>query len=102
MVHVVENMEASCVFYVKVVSFTHIEQSDISLVTVIKSGIVTLIRQYDTIVIGVLLWYPGHSFRQTSADVISLERHHMNIKQFADSGGGKMQFIDVTTQTTSN
>jgi len=45
-----DNMEASCVFYVKVGTFTHLEQSKISLMTVKKSGIVTLAIQHDMIV----------------------------------------------------
>jgi len=50
MLQVMDNMEASCVFYVKVGTFTHLEQSKISLLTVNKSGIVTLTVQHDMIV----------------------------------------------------
>jgi len=50
MLQVMDNMEASCVFYVKVGTFTHLEQSRISLLTVNKSGIVTLTVQHDMIV----------------------------------------------------
>jgi len=50
MLQVMDNMEASCVFYVKVGTFAHLEQSNISLVTVNKSGIVTLTVQHDMIV----------------------------------------------------
>jgi len=50
MVQVMDNMEASCVCYVKVSTFTHLEQSKISLLTVNKSGIVTLTVQHDKIV----------------------------------------------------
>jgi len=42
MLQVMDNMEASCVVYVKVGTFTHLEQSKISLLMVNKSGIVTL------------------------------------------------------------
>ena len=45
-----DNMEASCVFYVKVGTFAHLEQSKISLLTVKKSGIVKLTVRYDMIV----------------------------------------------------
>jgi hypothetical protein len=45
-----DNMEASCVFYVKVGTFTHLEQSKISLLTVNTSGIVMLTVQHDLIV----------------------------------------------------
>jgi len=50
MLEVMDNMEASCVFYVKIGTFTHLEQSKISLLTVNKSGIVTLTVQHDMIV----------------------------------------------------
>jgi hypothetical protein len=50
MLDVIDNMEASCVFYVKVGMFTHLEQRNISLMTVNKSGIVTLTIQHDMIV----------------------------------------------------
>jgi len=50
MLQVMDNMEASCVFYVKVGTFTHLEQSKVFLLTVNKSGIVTLTVQHDLIV----------------------------------------------------
>jgi hypothetical protein len=50
MLQVMDNMEPSCIFYVKVGTFTHLEQSKISLLTVNKSGIVTLTVQHDMIV----------------------------------------------------
>jgi len=50
MLQVMDNREASCVFHVKVGTFTHLEQSTMSLLTVNKSGIVTLTIQHDMIV----------------------------------------------------
>jgi hypothetical protein len=47
MLQVMDNMEASCIFYVKVGMFTHFEQSKISLLTVKKSEIETLTISYD-------------------------------------------------------
>jgi hypothetical protein len=47
MLQVMDNMEASCVFYVKVGTFTHLEQTIISLLTVKKSGIEKLTVRYD-------------------------------------------------------
>jgi len=44
-----DNMEASCVFYVKVGTFTHPEQSKISLLTVNISGLVGLTVHYNII-----------------------------------------------------
>jgi len=79
MLQVMDNMEASCVFYVKVGMFTHLEQSKISLLTVNKSGIVTLTVQDDMIVTVIFMHYPGDHLRQTSADVHSVEQHPINI-----------------------
>jgi hypothetical protein len=45
-----DNMEASCIFYVTVGTFTHLEESKISLLTVNKCGIVKLTVQHDLIV----------------------------------------------------
>jgi hypothetical protein len=50
MLQVMDNMEASCAIYVKVGTFTHLEQSKISLLTVNISVIVTLTVQHDMIV----------------------------------------------------
>jgi hypothetical protein len=50
MLQVMDNMEVSCVFYVKVSTFTHLEQSKTALLTVNKSGIMTLTVQHDMIV----------------------------------------------------
>jgi len=50
MLQVMDNMEASCVIYVKVGTFTHLEQSKIFLLIVKESGIVTLTVQHDLIV----------------------------------------------------
>jgi hypothetical protein len=47
MLQVMDNMEASCVFYVKVGTYTHLEQSKICLLTVNKSGIWTLTVRHD-------------------------------------------------------
>jgi hypothetical protein len=50
MLQVMDNMEASCVFWVKVGTFTHLEQGKISPLTVNESGIEMLTVQYDMIV----------------------------------------------------
>jgi len=50
MLQVMDNMEASCVFYVKVGTFTHLEQSKISLLAVNKSEIVMLNVQHAMII----------------------------------------------------
>jgi len=52
MLHVLDNMAVSCGFYVKVSTFTHFEQSKTALLTVNKSGIMTLTVQHDMIVSG--------------------------------------------------
>jgi len=50
MLQVLDNMEASCVFDVKVGMFTDLEQSKISLLSVKKSGIETVTVRNDMIV----------------------------------------------------
>jgi len=50
MLQFMDNMEVSCVFYVKVSMFTHLEQSKIALLTVNESGIMKLTVQHDIIV----------------------------------------------------
>ena len=47
MLHVMDSMEASCIFYVKVGTFTHLEQSQISLLTVSKFEIVKRTLKHD-------------------------------------------------------
>jgi len=63
MLQVMDNMEASCVVYVKVGTFTHLEQSKISLLTVNNSGIVTLTVQHDMVVSIISMQYPGDYLR---------------------------------------
>jgi len=50
MLQAMDNMEASCIFYVKVGMFTYLEQSKIALLTVNQSGIVMLTVEHDLIV----------------------------------------------------
>ena len=77
MLQVMDNMVASGVFYVKVGTFTHLEQSKISVLTVNKSRIVTLTVQHDIIVSVIFMQYPTDYLRPTSADVLSLGRFPM-------------------------
>jgi len=79
MLQVMDNMEVSCVFYVKVSTFTHLEQSKFALLTVNKSGIMMLTIQHDMIVSVSFMLYPGDYLRQTSADICSLELDSINI-----------------------
>jgi len=79
MLQVMDNMEVSCVFYVNVSTFTHLEQSKIGLLIVNKSGKMTLTVQHDMIVSVSFMLYPRDYLRQTSADVRSLELHPINI-----------------------
>jgi hypothetical protein len=72
-------MEASCIFYVKVGTVAHLEQSQISLLTVNKSGIVTLTLQHDMIVSVIFMYYPGDYLRQTSGHFLSHVPHPIDI-----------------------
>jgi len=79
MLQVMDNMEVCCVFYVKVSTFTHLEQSKIALLNVNKSGIMMLTVQHDMIVSISFMKYPGDYLRQPSPDVLSLQLHSINI-----------------------
>jgi len=73
MLHGIDNMEESCIFYVKLSTFTHLEHSKTSSFTVNKLRIVRLTVQHDLIVGISLIYYPGDSSRKTSADGPSLQ-----------------------------
>jgi hypothetical protein len=47
MLQIIDNMEASCAINVKVGKFIQFEQRKISLLTINKSGIVTLTVQHE-------------------------------------------------------
>ena len=55
-----DNMKASCVFNVKVGTFTHLEQSKTSLLNANKRGIFRLTVQHDLIVSSVTCVIPGN------------------------------------------
>jgi len=74
MLNHMNNLDVSCVFYVKVGTFAVLEQSQTSLLTVKENGIVRLTVQYDLIVSVSFMYYPGNHFRPTSADVLSLNQ----------------------------
>jgi len=50
MLQVMDNIEASCIFYVNVGTLSHLEQSTIFFLSVKKSGLVTLTLQQELIV----------------------------------------------------
>ena len=68
-----DNVEASCVFFVRVGTFTQLEQSKICILTGNKTGIVRLNIQHDWIVIVNFKHYPRDCLKQTSPDILSLE-----------------------------
>jgi len=53
MLQYMENMEGSCVFYVKVGTLTHLEQSKTFILTITYTGIVRLTIQHDFNVVSV-------------------------------------------------
>jgi hypothetical protein len=62
-----DDMEESCIVYVKVGMFTHLEHCKISLLTVNKTGLVQITVKYDLIVTLSSMYDPGDRLRQTSA-----------------------------------
>jgi hypothetical protein len=69
-----DNIEASCILYVKVSKFTHPDQSKANdaFRLSINQEIVRLTIQQQLIVSISFMYYPGDSLRQTSADILSL------------------------------
>jgi len=102
MLQSMDNMEICCVVYVKVGTFTHLEQSKISLLTVIKTGIVRLTIQHHLIVRVSFMHYPGDYLRQTSADVLSLQQCLIYSWRSCDFGCCTRQCLAVDTQTSSD
>jgi hypothetical protein len=70
-------MEVSCIYYVKVGIFTHLEQSKIFVLTVNKTGIVRLTVKHELIVIVSFMYYPSNYVQQTSSAVLCLEQCHI-------------------------
>jgi len=66
-----DNIEASCICYVKVGLLTHLEQSKIAHLTVNKTRLVRLTVQHDLIVSISFMYHPRDYLRQTSADILS-------------------------------
>jgi hypothetical protein len=60
-----DNMEASCPFYVKVGMLNHLEHSQIWLVTVNKAGIVRLTVPHDLTVSVSFMYHHGDLLRET-------------------------------------
>jgi hypothetical protein len=74
MLHDMNNMKASCVFYVKVGMFTNVEQSKISILTFNETGLIRLMIHHDIIVSVRFMYHPGNHLRHTSAIVLSIEQ----------------------------
>jgi hypothetical protein len=74
-----DNMEESCVFYVKVGLFNHLEQSKTSLLTLNTMETVRLTVQHNLIVCLSFMLYSGDCLRQTSAGILSLEQCSISI-----------------------
>jgi len=97
-----DNIEASCVFDIKVSMFTHLERSKTSLWTVNKSEIVTLTIQHNLLVSISFMYYPADNLRSTLADVLSLEQCPIYSWQSCDFSCRKPQFILVNRQKSSD
>jgi hypothetical protein len=102
MLQVMDNMDASCVFYVKVGMFTHLEHGKIYLLAVNQTEIVKLIAQHILIVSVGSMLYPLDYLRPTSADSHALERYPNNILQSCVSASDTLQYITVQKRTTSD
>jgi hypothetical protein len=72
------NMEVSCIVYVKVGTFTCLEQSKIYLLTINKTVIVRLTVPHGSIVSVSFMYYRRDCLRQTSVDALSLKQRTIN------------------------
>jgi len=72
MLQVMDHMEATFILYAKIGTFTHLERSKNTLLTINKMGIVRLTIHHDFIASVSFMGYPRDSLRQTSADILSL------------------------------
>jgi len=97
-----DHMEASCVFYVKVGRFDHLEQSKICVLTVSSFGIVLLTVHHNMIVRVWFMWDPGDVLRQTSPDVLFVKECPFYIYQRSDFSHSSPQYIHVNKQATSD
>jgi len=97
-----DNMEASCIFYVNVCTFTALEQSKICLLTVYKTGFVKPIIHHDWIVSVSFRYYRRDYLRPTSADIFSIEQWRIDIWQSCDFGCRSPRFIPGNNPTTSD
>jgi len=95
-----DSMEASCIFYFKVGTFTQLEHSKICILSVNETGIVRLTVQHDWIVSLSFRHYPRDLLRQTSADILSLEECHIYIWQSSYFGYCTAQSIHGKKYTT--
>jgi hypothetical protein len=102
MLHVMDNMEVSGVFYVKVSMFTHLEKSKIALQTVNTLVMMTLTVQHDMIVCVSFIQYHGDYLSQTSAQILSFKLHPINIQQLHHFCGRTPQMICVIKLATSD
>jgi len=97
-----DHMEASWVFHVKVRKFDQLEQSKISVLTVISLGIVTLIVRYDNIVSLGFMWDPCYVLRHTSPDDLSVIEFPFYIYQTQDISCRSLQYIPANKQTNKH
>jgi len=95
-----DNIKPTCVFYVKVSTFTHLEQCKTTIVTVNQWGVVTLNVRHELILSVSFMYYPGDDLRQTEAHVLSLEQCAIDRQQSSDFCCHTVKFIPVNKQTT--
>jgi len=81
-----DQMEASCVFYVLVGTLNPLEQSRISILTVTTLGIAMLTIHHFKIFKVCFMRDPRDFLRQTSEDVLSVKECGVDISQTRDFG----------------
>jgi len=79
MLHDMDHMEASCVFYVKVGTLVQLEQRKFCVLTVTQLGMVMLTVQDDSILSVSCMYDPGDLLSQTSPDILSVEEYPVHM-----------------------
>jgi len=97
-----DNMVASCIFYVKVRMFTCLEQRKPSFLSGNKLELVRLTVKHNLCVSLSFMYFPGNALRQTSADVRCLKQCLIYSCNSCDFGCRERQCIPVNQQTTSD
>jgi len=96
-----QDMEAICIFCVKVRTFVQLEPSKICRLTVIPFGIVMLTLRHDLMVSVCFMYGSGDVFRESSPDILSVEEFPCEDYHACDFSCRSLRCIPANKDTTS-